>query len=246
MKQFSLRDEASCRFCRHIRSLADTGTKLSVKVCYYCPRMEVELPVSSKKSEAESRDEKNEVELHGGEKNEAESHDNENEADALDEDTRLKIDTSSLRFEKLYSEMRWWRERGVTNRHIVKQEMTVTSIKRIVNAFTSIVSERAVLVYEKKLLDHLSSMHPLFDLLLDLNIGHSVYKHEFNLTFQLVMPCGGLSRVEQRDPDRLQPRCDAREQHAHFSRGPASLLLPSLQIVLSLRHQHLRERHASP
>lgn len=237
MKQFSLRDEASCRFCRHIRSLADTGTKLSVKVCYYCPRMEVELPVSSKKSEAESRDEKNEVELHGGEKN---------EADALDEDTRLKIDTSSLRFEKLYSEMRWWRERGVTNRHIVKQEMAVTSIKRIVNAFTSIVSERAVLVYEKKLLDHLSSMHPLFDLLLDLNIGHSVYKHEFNLTFQLVLPCGGLSRVEQRDPDRLQPRCDAREQHAHFSRGPASLLLPSLQIVLSLCHQHLRERHASP
>ena len=236
MTQFSLRDEASCRFCRHIRNLADTGTKLSVKVCYYCPRMEVELPVNSE----------NEAESHGSEKSEVELRDSENKADALDEDTRLKIDTSSLRFEKLYSEMRWWSGREITNRHIVKQEVTVTSIKRIVNAFTSIVSERAVLVYEKKLLDHLSSMHPLFDLLLDLNIGHSVYKHEFNLTFQLVVLRGLHSRVEQGDPDRIQPRRHAREQHTHFPRGSASLLLPPLQVILSLHHQHLRERHAPP
>ena len=64
--------------------------------------------------------------------------------------------------------------------------MSVATIKQIANSFTSIVSERSVLEYEKTLLHHLSSLRTVSELLTDLNIGHSVKKHEFTVNFTLV------------------------------------------------------------
>ena len=71
----------------------------------------------------------------------------------------------------------------------MKQDLSVATIKQIVNAFTFIVSERSVLEYEKTILHHISQLCTVYTLLTDLNIGHSVKKHEFTVNFTLVLPC---------------------------------------------------------
>ena len=48
------------------------------------------------------------------------------------------------------------------------------------------MSERSVLEYEKTILHHLSSLRKVSELLMDLNIGHSVKKHAFTVNFTLV------------------------------------------------------------
>ena len=72
------------------------------------------------------------------------------------------------------------------NRKIVKQDLSVATIKQIANSFTSIVSERSVLEYEKTILHHLSSLRKVSELQMDLNIGHSDKTHAITVNFTLV------------------------------------------------------------
>lgn len=72
-------------------------------------------------------------------------------------------------------------------RRVLKEDLPLTIVKQISNVITACVAEETVLILEESLLAHLSNIKTVFDLLCDLNVGHSVRRVEVTSNFILVV-----------------------------------------------------------
>lgn len=71
-------------------------------------------------------------------------------------------------------------------RHVLLEDAPLTVVKHISNVVTACVAEQSALILEESLLEHLSNIKLLFELLSDLNLGHAVRKVDIVSNFTLV------------------------------------------------------------
>ena len=58
--------------------------------------------------------------------------------------------------------------------YVNNEDMNITAMKRVVNTFTSVIASYSLEVIEKHLLENLSYIEKVYDLLGNMNITHSV------------------------------------------------------------------------
>lgn len=89
-------------------------------------------------------------------------------------DVRFSI--SSSRHKSVYDSIR----------SILTEDQPLTVVKQLTNIVTACVAEQTVLILEESLLSHLSNLKLVFQLLSDLNVGHSVRRVDVISNFSLV------------------------------------------------------------
>ena len=93
-----------------------------------------------------------------------------------DESMDVRFSISSNRYKNVYDSIRT----------ILTDDQSLSIVKQLTNILTACVAEQSVIILEEWLLSHLSNIKLVFDLLLDLNIGHSVRRVDVISNFSLV------------------------------------------------------------
>lgn len=100
----------------------------------------------------------------------------EREIESRPENHDIRFTISSPRYKNTYESIR----------HILVEDAPFTVVKHISNVMTACVAEQSALILEESLLEHLSNIKILFELLSDLNLGHSVRKVDIVPNFTVV------------------------------------------------------------